>query len=113
MVPFTVGIGRLRHLTPTSIPTATATATPTPTPTQPQPQPHQPGHVKYDEARRRVKFFANSLKMDMPYAPSPYKALPFTTLTPYYNEEVGLEVNGLGIWLSEGLVLEFDLGFGF
>lgn len=40
------------------------------------------------EARRRIAFFSNSLFMNMPHAPRVEKMVPFSILTPYYNEEV-------------------------
>ncbi|KAL3754837.1 hypothetical protein ACJRO7_002003 [Eucalyptus globulus] len=38
------------------------------------------------EARRRITFFANSLFMKMPGAPTVHKMLPFSVLTPYYKD---------------------------
>ena len=40
------------------------------------------------EARRRLAFFSNSLFMNMPHAPLVEKMVPFSILTPYYDEEV-------------------------
>lgn len=40
------------------------------------------------EARRRIAFFSNSLFMNMPHAPHVEKMVPFSILTPYYDEEV-------------------------
>lgn len=40
------------------------------------------------EARRRLAFFSNSLFMNMPRAPFVEKMMPFSVLTPYYDEEV-------------------------
>ena len=40
------------------------------------------------EARRRLAFFSNSLFMNIPRAPYVEKMMPFSVLTPYYDEEV-------------------------
>ncbi|KAI4308102.1 hypothetical protein L6164_031209 [Bauhinia variegata] len=40
------------------------------------------------DARRRITFFANSLFMNMPEAPTVKGMLPFSVLTPYYKEDV-------------------------
>lgn len=41
-----------------------------------------------EEARRRLFFFVNSLSMDMPIAPPIKKMLSWSTLTPFYTEDV-------------------------
>jgi len=52
------------------------------------------GHVISKEGRRRIKFFVNSLySQNIPLAPPIIKAAPFTTLTPYYSEEVRVEIH--------------------
>ena len=43
---------------------------------------------KSKEVRRRLTWFVNSLFMDMPYAPSIHDMFSWTTLTPYYSEDV-------------------------
>lgn len=43
---------------------------------------------KSKEVRRRLTWFTNSLFMDMPYAPSIHDMFSWTTLTPYYSEDV-------------------------
>ena len=41
-----------------------------------------------DEARRRIKFFVNTMFMDMPQSPSVRQMCSFSTLTPYCNEDI-------------------------
>jgi callose synthase len=43
---------------------------------------------KSKEVRRRLTWFTNTLFMDMPFAPSIHDMFSWTTLTPYYSEDV-------------------------
>ncbi|XP_027158791.1 callose synthase 2-like [Coffea eugenioides] len=61
------------------------------------------------EARRRISFFSNSLFMDMPDAPKVRNMLSFSTLTPYYNEEVLFSINSLKKPNEDGVSILFYL----
>ncbi|KAL3516603.1 hypothetical protein ACH5RR_023505, partial [Cinchona calisaya] len=61
------------------------------------------------EARRRISFFSNSLFMDMPEAPKVRNMLSFSTLTPYYNEEVLFSINSLKKPNEDGVSILFYL----
>jgi callose synthase len=55
----------------------------------------KPGTIDSNEAARRIRFFVNSLYMDMPLARPAYRVPPFSTLTPYFKEEVRAAITGL------------------
>ena len=55
------------------------------------------------EARRRLHFFANSLFMDMPVAPSMKFAKDYSCVTPYYSEDVLLTRADLEAKNSDGV----------
>ncbi|KAI5647696.1 hypothetical protein M9H77_33701 [Catharanthus roseus] len=61
------------------------------------------------EARRRISFFSNSLFMDMPEAPKVRNMISFSTLTPYYNEEVLFSINSLEKPNEDGVSILFYL----
>ncbi|XP_057853796.2 callose synthase 5 [Cryptomeria japonica] len=61
------------------------------------------------EARRRISFFANSLFMDMPYAPTVRKMLSFSILTPYYSEETIYSKGDLELENEDGVSIVFYL----
>ncbi|CAI9103237.1 OLC1v1001686C1 [Oldenlandia corymbosa var. corymbosa] len=61
------------------------------------------------EARRRISFFSNSLFMDMPDAPKVRNMLSFSTLTPYYEEEVLFSINSLKKPNEDGVSILFYL----
>ncbi|CAM9641066.1 unnamed protein product, partial [Phaeothamnion confervicola] len=68
----------------------------------------QPGFLASEEASRRIKFFVNSLFIQQPDA-GPVIAMPaFSTLTPYYNEDVVLSLASLKQETEDGVtVLEY------
>ncbi|CAM8948985.1 unnamed protein product [Rhodiola kirilowii] len=61
------------------------------------------------EARRRIAFFSNSLFMNMPHAPTVKKMLPFSVLTPYYNEDVIYSKKQLSSENEDGISLLYYL----
>ncbi|XP_030515431.1 callose synthase 7 [Rhodamnia argentea] len=61
------------------------------------------------EARRRITFFANSLFMRMPGAPTVRKMLPFSVLTPYYKEDVLYSTDDLNRENEDGITTVFYL----
>ncbi|XP_039158569.1 LOW QUALITY PROTEIN: callose synthase 7 [Eucalyptus grandis] len=61
------------------------------------------------EARRRITFFANSLFMKMPGAPTVRKMLPFSVLTPYYKEDVLYSTEDLKRENEDGITTLFYL----
>ncbi|XP_030462869.1 callose synthase 7 isoform X2 [Syzygium oleosum] len=61
------------------------------------------------EARRRITFFANSLFMRMPGAPTVRKMLPFSVLTPYYKEDVLYSTEELNKENEDGISTVFYL----
>ncbi|KAK3446273.1 hypothetical protein EUGRSUZ_A02010 [Eucalyptus grandis] len=61
------------------------------------------------EARRRITFFANSLFMKMPGAPTVRKMLPFSVLTPYYKEDVLYSTDDLNRENEDGITILFYL----
>lgn len=61
------------------------------------------------EARRRISFFTNSLFMDMPRAPKVRSMLPFSVLTPYYEEEVLFSLQELDEENEDGVSILFYL----
>ncbi|KAG8391331.1 hypothetical protein BUALT_Bualt01G0176700 [Buddleja alternifolia] len=61
------------------------------------------------EARRRMSFFSNSLFMDMPDAPKVRNMLSFSTLTPYYDEEVLFPIDLLEMPNEDGVSILFYL----
>ncbi|CAK9177419.1 unnamed protein product [Ilex paraguariensis] len=61
------------------------------------------------EARRRISFFSNSLFMDMPAAPKVRNMLSFSTLTPYYDEEVTFSMDLLERPNEDGVSILFYL----
>ncbi|KAF8043493.1 hypothetical protein BT93_A1723 [Corymbia citriodora subsp. variegata] len=61
------------------------------------------------EARRRITFFANSLFMRMPGAPTVRKMLPFSVLTPYYKEDVLYSTEDLNRENEDGISTKFYL----
>ncbi|GLT70370.1 hypothetical protein SLA2020_424530 [Shorea laevis] len=61
------------------------------------------------EARRRITFFANSLFMNMPYAPKICDMLSFSILTPYYKEDVLYSDEELNKENEDGISILFYL----
>ncbi|KAK3446261.1 hypothetical protein EUGRSUZ_A01994 [Eucalyptus grandis] len=61
------------------------------------------------EARRRITFFANSLFMKMPGAPTVRKMLPFSVLTPHYKEDVLYSTEDLNRENEDGITTLFYL----
>lgn len=61
------------------------------------------------EARRRISFFSNSLFMDMPAAPKIRNMLSFSTLTPYFDEEVLFSIDSLDKPNEDGVSILFYL----
>ncbi|KAK3446271.1 hypothetical protein EUGRSUZ_A02008 [Eucalyptus grandis] len=61
------------------------------------------------EARRRITFFANSLFMKMPGAPTVRKMLPFSVLTPYNKEDVLYSTEDLNRENEDGITILFYL----
>ncbi|XP_008791210.1 callose synthase 7-like isoform X2 [Phoenix dactylifera] len=61
------------------------------------------------DARRRITFFANSLFMNMPYAPKIRKMLSFSVLTPYYKEDVLYSEEELNKENEDGISILFYL----
>ncbi|XP_028555016.1 callose synthase 3 isoform X2 [Dendrobium catenatum] len=61
------------------------------------------------EARRRISFFSNSLFMSMPDAPKVRTMLPFSVLTPYYNEDVIFSLPHLEEENEDGVSILFYL----
>ncbi|CAM9179036.1 unnamed protein product, partial [Chrysoparadoxa australica] len=66
------------------------------------------GEVGSEEARRRIKFFLNSLLISAP-KPQPVAGMPsWSTLTPYYSEDVVLPLESLKEETQDGVsVLEY------
>lgn len=56
-----------------------------------------------EEAKRRVHFFINSLFMDIPKTPSVRYCKEYTTITPYYSEDVLLSRGDLEAKNSDGV----------
>nr|CAB3451615.1 unnamed protein product [Digitaria exilis] len=61
------------------------------------------------DARRRISFFANSLFMSMPSAPKVRQMLPFSVLTPYYQEDVLFSSQALEEQNEDGVSILFYL----
>ncbi|KAI4308103.1 hypothetical protein L6164_031210 [Bauhinia variegata] len=61
------------------------------------------------DARRRITFFANSLFMNMPEAPTVKGMLPFSVLTPYYKEDVLYSNEELSKENEDGISILFYL----
>ncbi|CAM9288529.1 unnamed protein product, partial [Ectocarpus fasciculatus] len=63
----------------------------------------RPGHVESWEGQRRVAFFVNSMYMSQPEATRVENMPAFSTLTPYYSEEVILSVQTLCAQTPDGV----------
>ncbi|KAJ7949087.1 Callose synthase [Quillaja saponaria] len=61
------------------------------------------------DARRRMKFFSNSLFMDMPIAPTVRNMLSFSVLTSYYKEDALFSVDHLQSPNEDGVSILFYL----
>ncbi|XP_024540407.1 callose synthase 3 isoform X3 [Selaginella moellendorffii] len=61
------------------------------------------------DARRRITFFTNSLFMKMPPAPRVRKMIPFSVLTPFYEEEVLYSKNVIEEPNEDGVSILFYL----
>ncbi|XP_057544238.1 callose synthase 11-like [Amaranthus tricolor] len=61
------------------------------------------------EARRRMAFFSNSVFMNMPHAPQVEKMMPFSVLTPYYDEDVIYGTSKLQSPNEDGISILFYL----